>query len=162
MSDYIQTPRCQSRLVFGSIALASLIGLAGLTQPVGAEMYKWVDENGNVHYTQERPPPGVQGQTIKPPPTVDSEAAQKQLESRQELLNESREGRAKSADQAQLSAEDKAFKVENCRRAQASVAAYSVPNALVQQPDGSRTRFSEDERLKGLADAEARVKDFCK
>lgn len=141
---------------------ASLFCLAAVSLPATAEMYKWVDENGNVHYTQERPPPGIQGETIKPPPPVDSAAAQKQLESRQELLKEASEGRTKSADKAKLAVEDKAFTEENCRRAQASVAAFSVPNALVMQPDGSRTRYTEEERLKGLADAEARVKEFCK
>lgn len=139
--------------------LAVLLSLAAL--PVAAQMYKWVDEQGNVHYTQERPPPGIKGESIKPPPPVDSEAAQQALDARQEFLNEAGEARSKGAEEAKLAAEDKAFREENCRRARASVAAFSIPNALVQQPDGSRTRYSEEERLKGLADAEARVRDFC-
>ena len=143
-------------------ALAFLACLIVLTPPAMAEMYKWVDENGNVHYTQERPPPGTKGETIKPPPPVDSEAAQKQLESRQELLDSARDGRAKGADAAKLAAEDKAFNEENCRRAKQSVGAYQVPNALVEQPDGSRKRYTEEERQKGLAESEARVKEFCK
>lgn len=142
--------------------VATVICLATLALPAVAEMYKWVDENGNVHYTQERPPPGIKGDTIKPPPPVNSEIAEKQLEARQELLNEAREGRAKSAGEAKLAAEDKEFNAENCRRARQSVAANLIPNALVQQADGSRTRLNEDERLKGLADAEKRVKEFCK
>lgn len=144
-----------------NLVAGTLVSLAALAQPVAAEMYKWVDEKGDVHYTQERPPPGIKGETIKPPPPVDSEAAQQRLESRQELLKGASESRSKGAEEAALAAEDKAFRAENCKRAQASVAAYSIPNALVMQPDGSRTRYSEDERLKGLADAEARVKDFC-
>jgi hypothetical protein len=31
-----------------------------------AQMYRWVDENGRVQYTQTPPPPGRQGQEIKP------------------------------------------------------------------------------------------------
>lgn len=143
-------------------ALAFLACLIVLTPPAMAEMYKWVDENGNVHYTQERPPPGIKGDTIKPPPAVDSEAAEKQLESRQELLNDAREGRAKSAEEAKLAADDKTFNAENCNRAKQTVAAYQVPNALVEQPDGSRKRYTEEERLKGLSEAEGRVKEFCK
>ncbi len=161
MSDEYQARVANFGPVLRRATLISLFGLAGLALPVAAEMYKWVDEDGNVHYTQQQPPAGIKGETIKPPPPVDSDAALEQLESRQELLQEAGAARSKSAEEAKLAAEDKAFKEENCRRARASVAAYSVPNALVQQPDGSRTRFTEDERLKGLADAEARVKDFC-
>lgn len=161
MSDRIELVPGRQRRRFRSFVVGSLFSLVALAQPVAAEMYKWVDESGNVHYTQERPPAGIKGETIKPPPPVDSEAARKQLESRQELLQESGEARSKSAEESRLAAEDRAFKAENCRRARASVSAYSVPNALVMQPDGSRSRFSEDERRKGLADAEARVQEFC-
>jgi hypothetical protein len=144
------------------LAVASLVCLAALASPAMAEMYKWVDADGKVHYTQERPPPGIKGDTIKPPPPVDSEAAAKQLEARQELLKGAQEGREKSAGDAKQAAEDKAFNDENCRRAKQTAAAYQVPNALVSQPDGSRKRYTEDERQKGLAEAEGHVKEFCK
>ena len=161
MFHYVQDSGRLQRPVL-RLAVASLICLVGLTPRAMAEMYKWVDENGRVQYTQERPPPGIKGDTIKPPPPVDSEAAAKQLEARQELLKGAGEARNKSAEEAKLAAEDKAFNEENCRRARQTVAAYQVPNALVQQPDGSRKRYTEDERQKGLSDAEARVKEFCK
>ena len=161
MFDYMQVTGSLQRPALRH-AVASLVCLVALAPPAMAEMYKWVDADGHVHYTQERPPPGIKGDTIKPPPPVDSETAAKQLESRQELLNDAREGREKSAEEAKNAADDKAFNEENCRRAKQSVAAYQVPNALVEQADGSRMRFPEDERLKGLADSEARVKQFCK
>ncbi|HKK16999.1 MAG TPA: DUF4124 domain-containing protein, partial [Gammaproteobacteria bacterium] len=40
-----------------------------------AAMYKWVDENGEVHYTQTPPPGDIQAETIKPPPDVNTEKA---------------------------------------------------------------------------------------
>ena len=162
MSDCIPVTQSPRRSALRSIAVVSVFCLATLGLPAVAEMYKWVDADGNVQYTQERPPPGIKGETIKPPPPVDSEVAEKQLESRQELLNEAREGRTKSAEEAKKADEEKAFNAENCRRARQSVAANQIPNALVLQADGSRTRLNEDERLKGLADAEKRVKEFCK
>ena len=162
MSACIRVNGSRQRPMMRGIAVASVFCLAVLALPAMAEMYKWVDENGNVHYTQERPPPGTQGETLKPPPPVNSEVAEKQLESRQELLNEAREGRTKSAEEARKASEDQAFNVENCRRAKQTVAAYQVPNALVEQPDGSRKRYTEDERQKGLAESEARVNEFCK
>ena len=161
MFDYVLETGGLQRSVL-RLAVTTLICLAALTPRAMAEMYKWVDENGRVQYTQERPPPGIKGDTIKPPPPVDSEAAAKQLEAREELLKDAREGREKTAEDAKVAADDKAFNEENCRRVKQTVAAYQVPNALVQQPDGSRKRYTEDERQKGLSDAEARVKEFCK
>ena len=36
-----------------------------------AAMYKWVDEEGNTHYTQQPPPDGIESKTLKPPPAID-------------------------------------------------------------------------------------------
>jgi len=161
MFDRMQVTGNPPRSAF-RMAAASLVCLVVLAPAAMAEMYKWVDENGAVHYTQERPPPGIQGDKIKPPPPVSSEAADAQLESSQEFLNDAAEGRAKNAEAAKLAAEEKTFNKENCNRARQTVAAYQVPNALVEQPDGSRKRYTEEERQAGLSEAEGRVKEFCK
>ncbi|MGH2577901.1 MAG: DUF4124 domain-containing protein, partial [Actinomycetota bacterium] len=48
--------------------------LCAAASPVFAEMYKWRDAEGQVHYS-ESPPPGRPVETIKPPPKVDSTKA---------------------------------------------------------------------------------------
>ena len=116
MFDYVQETGGLQRSVL-RLAVTTLICLAALTPRAMAEMYKWVDENGRVQYTQERPPPGIKGDTIKPPPPVDSEAAAKQLEAREELLKDAREGREKTAEDAKVAADDKAFNEEKIGRA---------------------------------------------
>ncbi|MBI2994033.1 MAG: DUF4124 domain-containing protein [Gammaproteobacteria bacterium] len=139
-----------------------MAGLAMAASPVGAEMYKWVDENGEVQYTQQPPPGNIKAETIKPPPKVDTEGAQKELEQQQKEVDALKENRDKRTEEVKTAADDKAFNAENCRRAQASVASFSVPNALIAQSDGSRTRITEEERLAGLKKAEDGVKEFCK
>ena len=52
----------------------------------GAEgtIYKWVDKEGNVHYTDCPPPPGCESEAVAPPPApsaAEVEAAQERLES---------------------------------------------------------------------------------
>ncbi len=44
----------------------SLLGVVAalLVLPVQAGIYKWVDENGKVHYSQTPPPKGGRGATI--------------------------------------------------------------------------------------------------
>ncbi len=62
-------PTCLSIFLF----LASTVSFA--------EMYKWTDEKGQVHYTQT-PPQGIQSQELKapPPPTIDPNAAQSKID----------------------------------------------------------------------------------
>jgi len=54
------------------------LGVALASPGLLAEMYKWVDDEGQVQYSQS-PPPGRPAQTIKPPPKVDSKAARDNL-----------------------------------------------------------------------------------
>ena len=142
----------------------SLLALGCLFAPGAvAEMYKWVDEDGQVQYTQSPPPPGVEGETIKPPPPPASpEEAQKQMQAREELLDGLQEDRQNKVETDAQAAAGAAWTEENCRRARASVSAYQVPNALIAQPDGSRTRITEEQRLAGLKEAQERVKEYCK
>lgn len=151
-------PLCPAR----SVVLTALLWAAGFHAPAFAEMYKWVDENGNVQYTQHPPPGDIKAETIKPPPKVDSESALQELDEQQKQLEEVRAGRQKQGEEVAKAEEEKAWYVENCRRAQATLASYQVPNALIQQADGSRTRISEEDRQAGLAKANEMIKEYCK
>lgn len=41
-------------------SLALLLAVSLLSQPAMAKLYKWVDENGNIHYTDKMPPKAAQ------------------------------------------------------------------------------------------------------
>lgn len=43
------------------LATLILVALLALPMPVAAEIYKWTDESGQVHYSQQPPPEGAQG-----------------------------------------------------------------------------------------------------
>ena len=152
----------------GRPAISGLVGTALLgavvcCQPAAAEMYKWVDSQGQTHFTQEPPPPGIQGETVKPPPPPASPGLTEQTTKKWDsYVDKAVSERKKEAEKEKKAAADKAFMEENCRRARVSVASYSVPHALIQQPDGSRIRITEEQRLKGLKDAQARVEKYCK
>jgi len=155
--------RLSARLSATPAPLLGLVLGALATPGLAAAMYKWVDADGQVNYTQSPPPPGIEAEALKPPPPpANPEEARKQLENRQELLEERREERQEQAQKQAGLAEETAWYEENCKRARQSVSAYSVPNALIAQPDGSRTRITEEARLAGLKDAGERVKEYCK
>ena len=72
------------------------------------------------------------------------------------------EKRLEDAEIKQIDKENQAIMVENCRRSRARLAGYSVPNALMMQPDGSRIRVDEDARQRELAEARENISKYCK
>jgi hypothetical protein len=66
-----------------------------------AQMYKWIDENGRVQYTQTPPPPGTQAQQIKPPASQSARkpgSAARMPEARQQPAGKGKPGAAKGRD----------------------------------------------------------------
>jgi len=43
-----------------------LLALAAGMTPVSAQVYRWVDERGTVHYSNATPPPGVKARVVDP------------------------------------------------------------------------------------------------
>ena len=66
-----------------------------------AALYKWVDADGNTHYTQNPPSGGIEADVIKPPPRVNTEKARNQLEEEQKYLEDIQEERSKQAKKEQ-------------------------------------------------------------
>ena len=126
-----------------------------------AEMYKWVDEEGNTHYTQSPPPGDINAESIKPPPKIDTESASKDLEKKQERVEKLREQRITSAEEQEKAAQEEAEKEEECRKAKARLASYQRPRVNVQNPDGSLRVLPENERQAEIKKSEEYVKKAC-
>ena len=125
-------------------------------------IYKWTDSEGNIHYTQNLPEEDAEYTTINPPPKIESEQSQKNLEQRQKLLNESREQRLKKAAEKQAADEEKARREKNCELARANLNSYTRPRVQFVQEDGSRIRATEEERQQQIKKAQEMIKEFCK
>jgi hypothetical protein len=128
---------------------------------VHAEMYKWVDKDGNVNYTQTPPPPGITSTTIKPPPTTTDPAAVERLQKQRETVNKLSDQRVKQAEQEQKTSQEKSDKSQMCEQARSQMAAYERPRVSVTEAGGQRV-LGEEERLQGLEKARQRVTELCK
>ena len=126
-----------------------------------AEMYKWVDEDGNTHYTQSPPPGGIQGETIKPPPRINPEHANKQLENRKKLLNNLQSERNKSKQAEMKKKQEEEQKKANCEQARAHFASMERPRVNQIAEDGTRTVMPEEQRLADLKAAREKVQEYC-
>lgn len=144
---------------FNGWILAAALACAGVAE---AAMYKWVDENGQTHYTQERPPPGVKGTTVEPPPEPPSaatsrEESQKFQERLEDRLEARDEGRKKAADDAAHAAE----KASRCEAARQRLEKAQRPRTNFVEADGTQRRATDEEREEQVRQAEKQVKDFC-
>ena len=147
-----------------NLALQSSVRILGIYLLAGhayAAMYKWVDEEGNVQYTQSPPPAGIEADTIKPPPEVDSATAIKQLEEQDKEFDELRNQRQEQEKKSTEEEAKVAMQKKNCEMARKRLETYARPRVRFVQEDGSRVTATEEERQEQIKKSEAMIKEFC-
>jgi len=135
-----------------------LLGMSTLSQ---AQLYKWVDEDGVTQYTQAPPLGDIEAESIKVKTTPPNTSAIKNLDSQLKRADGLREKRLEDMENKRIDEENEARKVENCRRSRGRLASNSVPNALIQQQDGSRIRIDEDTRQRELVASREMIEKYC-
>jgi len=124
-----------------------------LATTVQAAMYKWTDEKGNVHYSQQRPS-GVEYEKIKkqkaPPPGSAPSYSTPSF---------SQEDSADKKVAAEV-AKNKEIRQKNCEAAKNNLKVYSV-HRRVKGQDGLIRVVPQPEREKKMAEAKEQIKEFC-
>ena len=155
----MQRHRTISRRVY---CMALLACLTGASHVALARIYKWVDANGNVQYTQTPPPGGIKAKEIKAPPHIDSSAAVKELEQQQTDLDKKVEQRAKTAEKDQQAQQETAEKQQKCDQARLRLSSFERPRVRANEEDGVRRKIPEEERTAEMEKARAAVQELCK
>lgn len=110
----------------------------GLSLPVSAEIYRWVDENGITHYG-DRPATNADTVRVK----------------KGKVVGPSPEERAEMAELA-------ALREEQCEMAKARYAEYSSSDRLMEQDaTGKKRELSHEERLAAIAKAKSDKEAYC-
>ena len=141
--------------------IAVLTGVFTYTGYAPAAMYKWVDKDGNVNYSQS-PPPGSKADIVKPPPRVDTNQAIKQFKERNKQFDERVKARQQESKKASQKADKKAKMKKNCDiakgRVQQLVNGYQMST---YDKEGNRIRMTEDQRQAKIAQAKKDVAEHC-
>jgi len=128
-----------------------------------ATMYKWVDEEGNTHYSEKPPVGDVEVQTVKPPPKVDTESANEAFEAKQNKSKKAGEGRAKQAEEAVAENERMEIDKRNCESARKALASVNAnPRVYGTDADGNRYKLGEEARQAKIAAAKEAIAKYCK
>jgi hypothetical protein len=142
---------------------AIILALIGVFRPGYAEIYKWVDEQGRVHYGDK---PHAQAETIrvegqgepaKAPPddTARREHQQRVLKSMQ-MERERKQALRRQARAAEEEAE------QRCAEARQKLADINGAGFLYRRnARGERVIFTDEERAQATTQAEAAVKRYC-
>ncbi len=137
------------------------------------EIYRWVDENGVVNYTQQKPR-GMESEAIvtntgnrrassrtpaqvQAPAPATSSATGEPLSAEQEKMLEG----LKAAEQARQN-EIAKIKEQNCQQARDVLARLTVKNRIrVKGADGEYTTMPEDERQERISQAQQNIVRYC-
>lgn len=143
------------------MAMASWSLLAG--NPAGAaEVYKWKDADGNVHYSETPPPGEIETDTVD---TSEGGASAQQLKRLHELrqqLNKSDQLQAKEAEARQKKREFQEIKEENCVNSKAKLQKLQAAGRLRSVDEfGNVTRTTPEEHTARIKAAEANIEKWC-
>jgi hypothetical protein len=129
----------------------------------GAGIYKWVDENGQVHYSQTAPSNTRAEQMQKaPPPADDPDAVRGDLQRQLDALDERRAARDEAFAEEKKREEVASIRKQNCETARKNLANLRQGGEKrYMTPDGEIVRLTDEERARRIEDAKQGIRDNC-
>ena len=135
-----------------------------LLQPVSAGVYKWVDDNGRVHYGDRPPEPAaeqlqLQPATVPPKPSPSEDARRK---AQQRLLDVYREERQQKQADADRHRRQKTERKEKCQQAQQRFARFNNASGIYEKDtEGEREYLDPGAREQFMQELRAEVQHWC-
>jgi hypothetical protein len=136
------------------------------SQLAAEKIYKWVDENGQIHYAAQKPA-GQEAETVKlrkapkAAPKAETEATNPAPDAADDSTAEV-DAEAEAAAKARLAAADKINNKKQCDLARKN---YAALNASVRvsrtNEQGETVRMTDDERVKAMQAAQQGIKKYC-
>jgi len=140
--------------------IVSLLCLYALTATALAGTYKWVDEEGNVVYSQHPPPAGkYEALSVKPAPRNRQESNSAPDQNRK-FLDDAENQRKSDSKLKVENQKNQETRKKNCETAKKQLEFYTVYRRR-KGKDGEYVRITEKEREAKQQEARQGIKDFC-
>jgi hypothetical protein len=127
------------------------------------KMYKWTDDQGEVHYSQF-PPPGRKTEKLQPPPPPPESpnASGNDLQQQLDAVEQQNQEQLQGAKDAQQWAQIQKIRRDNCKTAHQNLDSLQRSgNVRYMGPDGKVMRLTEEERQKRIDETNAQIKENC-
>jgi hypothetical protein len=142
------------------LMLTALLLTAAVAQ---AQIYKWTDSDGVVHYSQS-PPASGQAEIIDapPPPAIDPVKAQEEID---QLIEQQQ--KADAIKHGEMQAREKALqqqqiRSQNCEKAKQNLQSYQNNSGRrFVDAEGNVTRLPEEERQRLIKESQDKVQQYC-
>ena len=127
------------------------------------QVYRWVDAQGNVHYSQTPPPNAVtQAKRVDIVPQPADITNAKQQQQLVKSMAAAREAEQKVADTAKQKAEQKAQKQQACEQARKRLQGYMEAHRVITNANSKNpTYYTGDNLVKFRQQAQAEVDKLC-
>lgn len=128
-----------------------------------AATYKWVDEQGNVIYSQQPPPDQAKDyQRIQGLPSSRSSASSSNQSSAGSSTGDSASdsGSAGGGASSEAAAKAKETRDKNCAAAKKNLELYTTYRRFPDK-DGTMVRMDDNERQQKIQESEQQIQDFC-
>lgn len=132
-----------------------------------AELSKWVDEHGKVHYSDQLPPPNVKVKTLRVTSNAEAPAsaaaAPKTIAEQEVELKKAQRVRKEAAEKAAKEQEKIEADKTNCANAQQNLRALQGGVRMVEvDAKGERYYLDDEQRRQRIEKAQENVKTYCK
>jgi len=148
--------------------MKNTILLLSLIAPIAvhAGVYKWVDENGKVHYgdSPQTSQPAVEMSVddTAPAPTVSNDVLSRE-EKRERLLQSMEEDRLEKQEKRDKQKAENEKNRQKCNRYRDQMRHYDRANSLYKlDKDGNRVYMSDGDRARATSKLQARIKKYCR
>ena len=142
--------------------MTRLLALLLLALPIaaGAQVYRWKDKNGQVHYSQV-PPPGAEARTLAPPPPPSASPNQDALN---KSLQDAAKAEPKAREEAIKAAEAQASRQRECQSLREQIAYMDQNTArrmTTTDAQGNVSRVTTDQFDARKAELQSRMSSVC-
>ncbi len=135
-----------------------------LSVPLQAdEIYKWVDEEGVTHYSQQPPPSGDATRVgVDTPSEEEVQRERQEMEEIGERLEAQREERRETEEQAREDASEREQREQRCADLRSSLEKLTENRRLlVPDGEGGVRRLPEEERRERVAERRRQIEEEC-
>ena len=136
------------------------------TAPVSAEMYRWVDAQGKVHYSDQAPtqtPKSSKTLNISSRPAAPVAESTKTWQEKELDYKKRQTAAAENETKKKKEADDAKAKLENCDKAKKAQKTLEDGSRINTYDDkGNRSVMDDTQRAKAMGEAKKSVSEWCK
>lgn len=145
--------------VIGVLLLIANTSAAADTQGI----YKWTDDQGEIHYSQF-PPSGVKTEKLNapPPPAHSPEVLDSEVQKQVDKFDQQNKEKLQGAKDAKQWVEIQKIRRSNCETAHKNLAGLQRGgNVRYMGPNGEILRLTDEERKKRIDEANKQIEENC-